>query len=138
MTDFARQYDPELEAAFFRLYRDFFDLAERRRRWSLANDIPWAQCNRGLDPAVADVVESFCAVELYLPDYLGRAMSAVAAQPCPGVVLRQLGLRGVQALPGPGRLAAPVRAGAARSRWPTWRARSSSTSGSCRTTATSP
>src|SRR5205085_88772 len=62
-------------AAFWRLYRDFFDLAERRRRWSLEKDIPWAQCNRGLDPAIADVVESFCAVELYLPDYLAPAVS---------------------------------------------------------------
>jgi len=33
------------------------------------------QCNAGLDPAVADVVESFCAVELYLPDYVRNAMS---------------------------------------------------------------
>jgi len=75
MTDFTRQYPPELEAAFWRLYRDFFDQAERRRRWSLEKDIPWAQCNRGLDPAIADVVESFCAVELYLPDYLAPAVS---------------------------------------------------------------
>src|SRR5205814_16679 len=74
MTDFTRQCPPELEAAFWRLYRDFFDLAERRRRWSLEKDIPWAQCNRGLDPAIADVVESFCAVELYLPDYLANAL----------------------------------------------------------------
>src|SRR4051812_44504653 len=75
MTDFARQYPPELEAAFWRLYRDFFDQAERRRRWSVEKDIAWAQCNKGLDPAIADVVESFCAVELYLPDYLAPAVS---------------------------------------------------------------
>jgi len=74
MTDFAQRYDSEMESAFYRLYRDFFNLAERRRRWSLEQDIPWSQCHRGLDPAIADVVESFCAVELYLPDYLGRAM----------------------------------------------------------------
>ena len=75
MTDFAQRYPPELEAAFWRLYRDFFDQAERRRRWSVAADIPWEQCNKGLDPAIADVVESFCAVELYLPDYLAPAVS---------------------------------------------------------------
>ena len=74
MTDFARRYDSEFESAFYRLYRDFFNLAERRRRWSLEQDIPWAQCHRGLDPAIADVVESFCAVELYLPDYVANAM----------------------------------------------------------------
>jgi acyl-[acyl-carrier-protein] desaturase len=66
---------PALERAFYDLYRAFFDLAEKKRRWSLRDDIPWNKCNRSLDPAIADVVESFCAVELYLPDYLSTAMS---------------------------------------------------------------
>src|SRR5262245_32368380 len=65
---------PTLEGALFRLYRNFFDQAERKRRWSLREDIPWDQCSRALHPAVADVVESFCAVELYLPDYVANAM----------------------------------------------------------------
>jgi acyl-[acyl-carrier-protein] desaturase len=30
--------------------------------------------NRAMDPAVADVVESFCAVELYLPDYIAKVL----------------------------------------------------------------
>jgi acyl-[acyl-carrier protein] desaturase len=65
---------PELESDLWRLYRDFFDHAERQRRWSLRDDIPWECCNKDLDPAIADVVESFCAVELYLPDYLAHAV----------------------------------------------------------------
>ena len=65
---------PQLEAALYRLYRDFFDRAEKKRRWSLKDDIPWGQCSPSLDPAVADVVESFCAVEMYLPDYVAHAM----------------------------------------------------------------
>ena len=68
---------PELERALWRLYRDFFDQAERRRRWSLRDDIPWDQTNRQLDPAIADVVESFCAVELYLPDYTSKILPLV-------------------------------------------------------------
>jgi acyl-[acyl-carrier-protein] desaturase len=64
-----------LEAGLLRLYRDFFDLAERKRRWSLRGDIPWVACNPLLDPAIADLVESFCAVELYLPDYVAKAMA---------------------------------------------------------------
>ena len=52
----------DLEAALYRLYREFFEVAERRRRWSLRDDIPWSRCNPALDPAVADIVESFCAV----------------------------------------------------------------------------
>ena len=74
MADLTRPDDSALEPALWRLYRHFFDQAERRRRWSLEKDIPWAQCNKKLDPVIADVVESFCAVELYLPDYLVHAM----------------------------------------------------------------
>jgi acyl-[acyl-carrier-protein] desaturase len=68
---------PELEARFWQLYRDFFDMAERRRRWSLRDDIPWEQCNPRLNPAIADVVESFTAVELYLPDYTSKILPVV-------------------------------------------------------------
>jgi len=64
--------DTGLEKAYYRLYRDFFDMAERNRRWSLRDDIPWDQVNRNMAPAIADVVESFCAVELYLPDYMSK------------------------------------------------------------------
>jgi acyl-[acyl-carrier-protein] desaturase len=72
---------PEVEAGLWRLYRDFFDQAERRRRWSVRKDIPWEQTNSRLDPAVAGVVESFCAIELYLPDYLGKVLPVVRHSP---------------------------------------------------------
>jgi acyl-[acyl-carrier-protein] desaturase len=70
------QYDAPaaLETRLYRLYRTFFDQAEKKRRWTVGQDIPWDKCSRSLHPAVADVVESFCAVELYLPDYVGNAM----------------------------------------------------------------
>jgi len=74
MADAPSRAESDLEPALWRLYRRFFDQAERRRRWSIEKDIPWAQCNNNLDPVIADVVESFCAVELYLPDYLVHAM----------------------------------------------------------------
>src|SRR5882724_4602072 len=67
----------ELEPAMWRLYRDFFDQAEKKRRWSLRDDIPWDQCNPQLDPAIGDVVESFCGVELYLPDYTSKILPVV-------------------------------------------------------------
>jgi acyl-[acyl-carrier-protein] desaturase len=68
-----------LEEAYYRLYREFFDKAEKKRRWSIAEDIPWDQVNRAMDPAVADVVESFCAVELYLPDYVSLILPSLRA-----------------------------------------------------------
>jgi acyl-[acyl-carrier-protein] desaturase len=67
----------DLEAAFWRLYRDYFDMAERRRRWRVADDIPWDRCNPKVNAAVVDVVESFCAVELYLPDYTSKILPVV-------------------------------------------------------------
>jgi len=79
MADFIKRNDSELEATLWRLYRDFFDKAERKRRWSIEKDIPWLECNKTLAPEIADVVESFCAVELYLPDYLMRAFPSSRA-----------------------------------------------------------
>src|SRR5258707_1314066 len=77
MTTRLQPTNPEVRTGLYRLYRDFFDQAERKRRWSIADDIPWGQVNRAMDPAVADVVESFCAVELYLPDYIAKAVPLI-------------------------------------------------------------
>jgi acyl-[acyl-carrier-protein] desaturase len=67
----------EVEQRMWQMFREFFDLAERRRRWKVADDIPWDQCNPGLKPVIADVVETFCAVELYLPDYSAKILPKV-------------------------------------------------------------
>lgn len=77
MPDRLHNESSELETAFWQLYREFFDKAEKKRRWSIREDIPWDECNSKLDPAVADVVESFCAVELYLPDYTSKILPVV-------------------------------------------------------------
>jgi len=68
---------PPIRSKVYDLFRDFFDRAEKKRRWSLHSDIPWHQCNPHLNPAIADVIETFCAVELYLPDYLSKAVHQV-------------------------------------------------------------
>jgi acyl-[acyl-carrier protein] desaturase len=68
---------PEVERALWRIYRDYFDTAEKKRRWRVREDIPWDECNPNLDPAIADVVETFCCVELYLPDYVGKVLPVV-------------------------------------------------------------
>src|SRR5947209_12638144 len=75
-------YKPESPAVLKKIYlrfRDYFDRAEKKRRWSIRDDIPWDQCNPSLSPAVADVVETFCAVEMYLPDYLSKLIPQVRA-----------------------------------------------------------
>jgi acyl-[acyl-carrier-protein] desaturase len=68
---------PDVERKVWQLFRDFFDLAERRRRWRVADDIPWDECNPSLKPVIADVVETFCAVELYLPDYSAKILPKI-------------------------------------------------------------
>jgi acyl-[acyl-carrier-protein] desaturase len=70
---------PAVLDAIYRLFRDYFDRAEKKRRWSIREDVPWTECNRALNPAIADVVETFCAVELYLPDYLSKLIPQVRA-----------------------------------------------------------
>ena len=70
-------YGPAMEREIWKIYLEFFDLAERRRRWNMRHDIPWDQCNPNTSKAVADVVESFCAVELFLPDYVGKFLPLV-------------------------------------------------------------
>src|ERR1700676_3974749 len=69
--------DRELEATFWTLYRDFFDRAERKRRWSIRDDIPWDQCNSHVRPQIANVLESFSAVEPYLPDCPSKILPMV-------------------------------------------------------------
>jgi acyl-[acyl-carrier-protein] desaturase len=66
-----------MEREIWKIYQEFFDLAERRRRWNMRLDIPWDQCNPNTSHAIADVVESFCAVELFLPDYVGKFLPLV-------------------------------------------------------------
>lgn len=54
----------------YRAYCEFFDTGERKRRWNPFNDIPWEKLNPALnseDDAIC--LETFCGVELYVPDY---------------------------------------------------------------------
>ncbi len=66
----------------YREYMDFFDRAEKQRRWHPLNDIDWdwlenaknsqdARNKEGVanDENVATCLETFCAVELFIPDY---------------------------------------------------------------------
>jgi acyl-[acyl-carrier-protein] desaturase len=71
--------DPEVRAKIYRVYRDYFDKAEKKRRWNIQHDIPWDKVNPGIDPAIADVVQTFCMVELFLPDYLSKQIPVVRA-----------------------------------------------------------
>ncbi|MFN4261104.1 MAG: acyl-ACP desaturase [Gemmataceae bacterium] len=78
MPDSEYQDNPQMQRAIYQLYRDYFNLAERRRRWNLETDIPWDQCQADQkNHAVADIIESFCTVEMYLPDYTSQILPVV-------------------------------------------------------------
>lgn len=66
----------------YREYMDFFDKGEKYRRWNPTDDLPWdwledkeqaqqIKNEEGLaaDSNVAICLETFCAVELFIPDY---------------------------------------------------------------------
>ncbi|MGF1511224.1 MAG: acyl-ACP desaturase [Myxococcota bacterium] len=67
-----------LKESIYREYMNFFELAEKNRRWSIFTDIPWDE----LDPTVFDedgalCAETFVGVESYLPDYVSEGLNAV-------------------------------------------------------------
>jgi acyl-[acyl-carrier-protein] desaturase len=72
--------DPEPAGAdrsgFRGLYRDFFDHAELKRRWSVTDGIPWDQVKmRAVDEDLVEILEAFYSVEMYLPDYSAKLIA---------------------------------------------------------------
>jgi len=67
----------KIEDIFFKNYLEFFHLAEDRRRWNIRQHIPWDQANPDADDVLASIVETFSAVELYLPDYTAKMLHMI-------------------------------------------------------------
>jgi acyl-[acyl-carrier-protein] desaturase len=66
------------EQQLYREYMDFFERAERKRRWSVFDDIPWAEWDpQWASPERALCAETFCGVEMYLPDYVANGLNVV-------------------------------------------------------------
>jgi len=66
-----------IEQRLYRLYMEFFEKAERERRWSLFDDIPWDAINPDASEDLAICVETFASVESYLPDYVANGINVV-------------------------------------------------------------
>jgi acyl-[acyl-carrier-protein] desaturase len=67
-----------LEEALYRQYMEFFEKAERNRRWSVFEDIPWdAWKPEHASEEMALCAETFCGVEMYLPDYTAKGLNLV-------------------------------------------------------------
>ncbi len=68
----------QLHERVYREYMSFFEKSERTRRWSVFNDVPWDKiesCPRDADLALC--AETFCGVEMYLPDYVSQGINVV-------------------------------------------------------------
>lgn len=76
-SELAFYESPETQSKVYRIFREYFDRAEKNRRWSLVEDIPWDQANAKTDPAIVDVIQTFCMVELFLPDYVSKLIPQV-------------------------------------------------------------
>lgn len=64
--------------AVYREYMEFFELAEKKRRWNVFNDVPWDEldsANNNADAAL--LAETFSGVEMYLPDYVSGGINVV-------------------------------------------------------------
>ena len=58
-------------------YTTFFEKAERERRWNVFDDIPWDKVNKDASEELALCAETFCGVEMYLPDYVAGGINVV-------------------------------------------------------------
>ncbi|MGH7779145.1 MAG: acyl-ACP desaturase [Candidatus Binataceae bacterium] len=69
---------PTMREKMYRTYLEFFESAERKRRWNLFDDIPWDKLDAAHNSERGAVcIETFCAEEFYLPDYSARGMDLV-------------------------------------------------------------
>lgn len=54
----------------YQAYLEFFEVAERKRRWNIFDDIPWDKLDSSLNSERKAIrIETYCAEEFYLPDY---------------------------------------------------------------------
>jgi acyl-[acyl-carrier-protein] desaturase len=66
------------EDVLYRKYQEFFETAERKRRWSVFDDLPWDLAENTVHNAsLALCAETFCAVESFLPDYVACGLNLV-------------------------------------------------------------
>lgn len=65
----------------YQAYLEFLETAEKKRRWSIFDDVPWdALIASKPTERKAQSVEIFCAEELYVPDYSSRGLELVRAR----------------------------------------------------------
>jgi acyl-[acyl-carrier-protein] desaturase len=66
-----------MEDFFYRELLKYLMLAEEKRRWNVFKDIPWDRANGNSEDTLAHCVETFCAVEMYLPDFTSKLLTMI-------------------------------------------------------------
>lgn len=66
-----------MEDFFYRELLKYLKLAEQKRRWNVFEDIPWDQTSPESSETLAQCVETFCAVEMYLPDFTSKLLHMI-------------------------------------------------------------
>jgi acyl-[acyl-carrier-protein] desaturase len=69
--------DTRLSIRMYEEYTSFFKKAERERRWNPFEDIPWHKIKKDASEELALCAETFCGVEMYLPDYVAGGINVV-------------------------------------------------------------
>jgi acyl-[acyl-carrier-protein] desaturase len=69
--------ETRLAMRMYQEYTTFFQKAERERRWNPFDDIPWDKVNKNASEDLALCAETFCGVEMYLPDYVAGGINVV-------------------------------------------------------------
>ena len=67
----------QIEEIFHESFLRYFKNAEEKRRWNIERDIPWEKATGVASDLTAQIVESFSAVEMYLPDYTHKIMTLI-------------------------------------------------------------
>jgi acyl-[acyl-carrier-protein] desaturase len=66
---------PSMRDSTSRIYLEFLETAEKKRRWSIFDDIPWNKLDAlKATEAIGQCVEIFCSEELYVPDYSSKGL----------------------------------------------------------------
>lgn len=66
-----------MDEFFYRELVKYLKLAEEKRRWNVFKDIAWHEANPQTDETLAHCVETFCAVEMYLPDFTSKMLHMI-------------------------------------------------------------
>ncbi len=66
-----------MEDFFYRELLKYLYMAEQKRRWNPFTDIPYDHANPNSSQTLAQCVETFCAVEMYLPDFTSKMLHMI-------------------------------------------------------------